>query len=385
MLSVAQRLAQEENNHNQNGFSYFRLKEGEEAILRFLTPMVDMVEVNHVSAGCECHIEIPKDQWDSTIAKGEQVVCQVCGKPFTDSDIVGVKEGAAGGQFHFIRGANRSVWCLNDPDNQQPYSCPLCEQEVEKEFNGRKYMGKNTPSPRLYGYAVVREAEIVKTTDQRGMPLNKVVGIKDKMIENNGQLVPQVVMVNQAYGNFWKVLNEFDSTYCNSITYYDWQIKRIDSRTYQIERVNQEGNIVDIALYKPFMTRSLTDLVAGMGTPQVYTNLGIAVPGFNQQPNATPGYTPNAVVQQAQTAQNVLQQAAQSQPVVQNVQPQQTMVQPITQAQQAPAQSVQTQPVQAQPVQQMPPQTDAEPASGVHWTDVAKQNGVSVYNDGVPF
>ena len=60
MLNVAARLSKEQNTKGNGGFGWFRLKKGESAILRFLTPMVDCVVVNHASVGCNCNIEIPK-------------------------------------------------------------------------------------------------------------------------------------------------------------------------------------------------------------------------------------------------------------------------------------------------------------------------------------
>lgn len=409
MLSVAARLSKEQNTKGNGGFGWFRLKKGESAILRFLTPMVDCVVVNHASAGCNCNIEIPKMEWDKGIAEGKPIVCPVCGKPFSDADIVDVKEGTAGGDFHFVKGANRSVWCLNDPENQQPYSCPLCEQEVEKEYNGRKYMAKNNPSPRLYGYAVVREAEYETTVNSMGIPDKQVKSIKDKMIEKDGEMVPEVVMVNQAYGNFWSILNDQDPTYFDSITYYDWEIQRIDERTYRFNRLNFQTGETDNTPYKPYMTRTLADLVASMGTPQAYNSCGIQVEGYA---NENVGYKPNATVASAtQALQQAAQPVQQVQPVQQPVpmqgipaQPVTQVAQPVTQVVAQPAQTIAAQPVQTAPVQAVPVQTapvqdvPAQPVqqvqqiptavptpsqapSTIPWQDV--QSGV--YDNDIPF
>lgn len=216
-------------------------------------------------------------------------------------------------------------------------------------------------------------------------------------------------MVNQAYGNFWSILNDQDPTYFDSITYYDWEIQRIDERTYRFNRLNFQTGETDNTPYKPYMTRTLADLVASMGTPQAYNSCGIQVEGYA---NENVGYKPNATVASAtQALQQAAQPVQQVQPVQQPVpmqgipaQPVTQVAQPVTQVVAQPAQTIAAQPVQTAPVQAVPVQTapvqdvPAQPVqqvqqiptavptpsqapSTIPWQDV--QSGV--YDNDIPF
>ena len=52
MSSLVERFAQNAENKGSSGYGYFKLDIGSSAVLRFLSPMVDNVVVNHASVGC---------------------------------------------------------------------------------------------------------------------------------------------------------------------------------------------------------------------------------------------------------------------------------------------------------------------------------------------
>lgn len=439
MSSLVERLAQNAENKGSSGYGYFKLDIGSSAVLRFLSPMVDNVVVNHASVGCSCNIEIPQDMWNRTKEQtGQNPVCPICQRPFADTDVITVKEGVRGGGFHYIPNGGY-VLCLDDIDNNQPYACPLCQTQVEKtKRDGTKYMGANVPQDRMCAYAVIRKVNRERGTDGRGMPVEQIVSIEDEMVERNGAMVPNVVIVDQAYSNFWAQLTSKDDDFCDPITYYDYEVYRSDMRTYVVTKIQRPAEVVDIERYRPYMTRTLAEHVSFKGTPQYYTSKGIYVPGFTPEDGAVPGYAPSTL---AGAAQSTLAAAAQPaaaygapvqpgyaaptqqfaqapasvpmQPPMapQGVQsapaapvasqpapmPSQQQYAPQTAPQQpaaAPVQSaympqpVGSQPMQPQPVQPAPQPAQAapqQPAATVPWTDVAGSVGASVYDEDIPF
>lgn len=439
MSSLVERLAQNAENKGSSGYGYFKLDIGSSAVLRFLSPMVDNVVVNHASVGCSCNIEIPQDMWNRTKEQtGQNPVCPICQRPFADTDVITVKEGVRGGGFHYIPNGGY-VLCLDDIDNNQPYACPLCQTQVEKtKRDGTKYMGANVPQDRMCAYAVIRKVNRERGTDGRGMPVEQIASIEDEMVERNGAMVPNVVIVDQAYSNFWAQLTSKDDDFCDPITYYDYEVYRSDMRTYVVTKIQRPAEVVDIERYRPYMTRTLAEHVSFKGTPQYYTSKGIYVPGFTPEDGAVPGYAPSTL---AGAAQSTLAAAAQPaaaygapvqpgyaaptqqfaqapasvpmQPPMapQGVQsapaapvasqpapmPSQQQYAPQTAPQQpaaAPVQSaympqpVGSQPMQPQPVQPAPQPAQAapqQPAATVPWTDAAGSVGASVYDEDIPF
>ena len=439
MSSLVERFAQNAENKGSSGYGYLKLDIGSSAVLRFLSPMVDNVVVNHASVGCSCNIEIPQDMWNRTKEQtGQNPVCPICQRPFADTDVITVKEGVRGGGFHYIPNGGY-VLCLDDIDNNQPYACPLCQTQVEKtKRDGTKYMGANVPQDRMCAYAVIRKVNRERGTDGRGMPVEQIVSIEDEMVERNGAMVPNVVIVDQAYSNFWAQLTSKDDDFCDPITYYDYEVYRSDMRTYVVTKIQRPAEVVDIERYRPYMTRTLAEHVSFKGTPQYYTSKGIYVPGFTPEDGAVPGYAPSTL---AGAAQSTLAAAAQPaaaygapvqpgyaaptqqfaqapasvpmQPPMapQGVQsapaapvasqpapmPSQQQYAPQTAPQQpaaAPVQSaympqpVGSQPMQPQPVQPAPQPAQAapqQPAATVPWTDAAGSVGASVYDEDIPF
>lgn len=439
MSSLVERFAQNAENKGSSGYGYFKLDIGSSAVLRFLSPMVDNVAVNHASVGCSCNIEIPQDMWNRTKEQtGQNPVCPICQRPFADTDVITVKEGVRGGGFHYIPNGGY-VLCLDDIDNNQPYACPLCRTQVEKtKRDGTKYMGANVPQDRMCAYAVIRKVNRERGIDGRGMPVEQIVSIEDEMVERNGAMVPNVVIVDQAYSNFWAQLTSKDDDFCDPITYYDYEVYRSDMRTYVVTKIQRPAEVVDIERYRPYMTRTLAEHVSFKGTPQYYTSKGIYVPGFTPEDGAVPGYAPSTL---AGAAQSTLAAAAQPaaaygapvqpgyaaptqqfaqapasvpmQPPMapQGVQsapaapvasqpapmPSQQQYAPQTAPQQpaaAPVQSayvpqpVGSQPMQPQPVQPAPQPAQAapqQPAATVPWTDAAGSVGASVYDEDIPF
>lgn len=439
MSSLVERFAQNAENKGSSGYGYFKLDIGSSAVLRFLSPMVDNVVVNHASVGCSCNIEIPQDMWNRTKEQtGQNPVCPICQRPFADTDVITVKEGVRGGGFHYIPNGGY-VLCLDDIDNNQPYACPLCQTQVEKtKRDGTKYMGANVPQDRMCAYAVIRKVNRERGTDGRGMPVEQIVSIEDEMVERNGAMVPNVVIVDQAYSNFWAQLTSKDDDFCDPITYYDYEVYRSDMRTYVVTKIQRPAEVVDIERYRPYMTRTLAEHVSFKGTPQYYTSKGIYVPGFTSEDGAVPGYAPSTF---AGAAQSTLAAAAQpaaaygapaqqgySAPTQQFAQapasvpmqppmapqgvqsapaapvasqpapmPSQQQYAPQTAPQQpaaAPVQSaympqpVGSQPMQPQPVQPAPQPAQAapqQPAATVPWTDAAGSVGASVYDEDIPF
>lgn len=439
MSSLVERFAQNAENKGSSGYGYFKLDIGSSAVLRFLSPMVDNVVVNHASVGCSCNIEIPQNMWNRTKEQtGQNPVCPICQRPFADTDVITVKEGVRGGGFHYIPNGGY-VLCLDDIDNNQPYACPLCQTQVEKtKRDGTKYMGANVPQDRMCAYAVIRKVNRERGTDGRGMPVEQIVSIEDEMVERNGAMVPNVVIVDQAYSNFWAQLTSKDDDFCDPITYYDYEVYRSDMRTYVVTKIQRPAEVVDIERYRPYMTRTLAEHVSFKGTPQYYTSKGIYVPGFTPEDGAVPGYAPSTL---AGAAQSTLAAAAQpaaaygapaqqgySAPTQQFAQapasvpmqppmapqgvqsapaapvasqpapmPSQQQYAPQTAPQQpaaAPVQSaympqpVGSQPMQPQPVQPAPQPAQAapqQPAATVPWTDAAGSVGASVYDEDIPF
>lgn len=439
MSSLVERFAQNAENKGSSGYGYFKLDIGSSAVLRFLSPMVDNVVVNHASVGCSCNIEIPQDMWNRTKEQtGQNPVCPICQRPFADTDVITVKEGVRGGGFHYIPNGGY-VLCLDDIDNNQPYACPLCQTQVEKtKRDGTKYMGANVPQDRMCAYAVIRKVNRERGTDGRGMPVEQIVSIEDEMVERNGAMVPNVVIVDQAYSNFWAQLTSKDDDFCDPITYYDYEVYRSDMRTYVVTKIQRPAEVVDIERYRPYMTRTLAEHVSFKGTPQYYTSKGIDVPGFTPEDGAVPGYAPSTLAGAAQStlaaaAQPAAAYGAPAQPgysaptqqfaqapasvpmqppmAPQGVQsapaapvasqpapmPSQQQYAPQTAPQQpaaAPAQSaympqpVGSQPMQPQPVQPAPQPAQAapqQPAATVPWTDAAGSVGASVYDEDIPF
>lgn len=439
MSSLVERFAQNAENKGSSGYGYFKLDIGSSAVLRFLSPMVDNVVVNHASVGCSCNIEIPQDMWNRTKEQtGQNPVCPICQRPFADTDVITVKEGVRGGGFHYIPNGGY-VLCLDDIDNNQPYACPLCQTQVEKtKRDGTKYMGANVPQDRMCAYAVIRKVNRERGTDGRGMPVEQIVSIEDEMVERNGAMVPNVVIVDQAYSNFWAQLTSKDDDFCDPITYYDYEVYRSDMRTYVVTKIQRPAEVVDIERYRPYMTRTLAEHVSFKGTPQYYTSKGIYVPGFTPEDGAVPGYAPSTLAGAAQStlaaavqpaaAYGAPAQQGYSAPTQQFVQapasvpmqppmapqgvqsapaapvasqpapmPSQQQYAPQTAPQQpaaAPAQSaympqpVGSQPMQPQPVQPAPQPAQAapqQPAATVPWTDAAGSVGASVYDEDIPF
>lgn len=439
MSSLVERLAQNAENKGSSGYGYFKLDIGSSAVLRFLSPMVDNVVVNHASVGCSCNIEIPQDMWNRTKEQtGQNPVCPICQRPFADTDVITVKEGVRGGGFHYIPNGGY-VLCLDDIDNNQPYACPLCQTQVEKtKRDGTKYMGANVPQDRMCAYAVIRKVNRERGTDGRGMPVEQIVSIEDEMVERNGAMVPNVVIVDQAYSNFWAQLTSKDDDFCDPITYYDYEVYRSDMRTYVVTKIQRPAEVVDIERYRPYMTRTLAEHVSFKGTPQYYTSKGIYVPGFTSEDGAVPGYAPSTLAGAAQStlaaavqpaaAYGAPAQQGYSAPTQQFAQapasvpmqppmapqgvqsapaapvasqpapmPSQQQYAPQTAPQQpaaAPAQSaympqpVGSQPMQPQPVQPAPQPAQAapqQPAATVPWTDAAGSVGASVYDEDIPF
>lgn len=439
MSSLVERLAQNAENKGSSGYGYFKLDIGSSAVLRFLSPMVDNVVVNHASVGCSCNIEIPQDMWNRTKEQtGQNPVCPICQRPFADTDVITVKEGVRGGGFHYIPNGGY-VLCLDDIDNNQPYACPLCQTQVEKtKRDGTKYMGANVPQDRMCAYAVIRKVNRERGTDGRGMPVEQIVSIEDEMVERNGAMVPNVVIVDQAYSNFWAQLTSKDDDFCDPITYYDYEVYRSDMRTYVVTKIQRPAEVVDIERYRPYMTRTLAEHVSFKGTPQYYTSKGIYVPGFTPEDGAVPGYAPSTLAGAAQStlaaaAQPAAAYGAPAQPgyaaptqqfaqapasvpmqppmAPQGVQsapaapvasqpapmPSQQQYAPQTAPQQpaaAPVQSaympqpVGSQPMQPQPVQPAPQPAQAapqQPAATVPWTDAAGSVGASVYDEDILF
>lgn len=439
MSSLVERLAQNAENKGSSGYGYFKLDIGSSAVLRFLSPMVDNVVVNHASVRCSCNIEIPQDMWNRTKEQtGQNPVCPICQRPFADTDVITVKEGVRGGGFHYIPNGGY-VLCLDDIDNNQPYACPLCQTQVEKtKRDGTKYMGANVPQDRMCAYAVIRKVNRERGTDGRGMPVEQIVSIEDEMVERNGAMVPNVVIVDQAYSNFWAQLTSKDDDFCDPITYYDYEVYRSDMRTYVVTKIQRPAEVVDIERYRPYMTRTLAEHVSFKGTPQYYTSKGIYVPGFTPEDGAVPGYAPSTLAGAAQStlaaaAQPAAAYGAPAQPgyaaptqqfsqapasvpmqppmAPQGVQsapaapvasqpapmPSQQQYAPQTAPQQpaaAPVQSaympqpVGSQPMQPQPVQPAPQPAQAapqQPAATVPWTDAAGSVGASVYDEDIPF
>lgn len=409
MSSLVERFAQNAENKGSSGYGYFKLDMGSSAVLRFLSPMVDNVVVNHASVGCSCNIEIPQDMWNRTKEQtGQNPVCPICQRPFADTDVITVKEGVRGGGFHYIPNGGY-VLCLDDIDNNQPYACPLCQTQVEKtKRDGTKYMGANVPQDRMCAYAVIRKVNRERGTDGRGMPVEQIVSIEDEMVERNGAMVPNVVIVDQAYSNFWAQLTSKDDDFCDPITYYDYEVYRSDMRTYVVTKIQRPAEVVDIERYRPYMTRTLAEHVSFKGTPQYYTSKGIYVPGFTSEDGAVQqGYSaptqqfaqaPASVPMQPPMAPQGVQSApaapVASQPAPM---PSQQQYAPQTAPQQpaeAPAQSaympqpVGSQPMQPQPVQPAPQPAQAapqQPAATVPWTDAAGSVGASVYDEDIPF
>lgn len=422
MSSLVERFAQNAENKGSSGYGYFKLDIGSSAVLRFLSPMVDNVVVNHASVGCSCNIEIPQDMWNRTKEQtGQNPVCPICQRPFADTDVITVKEGVRGGGFHYIPNGGY-VLCLDDIDNNQPYACPLCQTQVEKtKRDGTKYMGANVPQDRMCAYAVIRKVNRERGTDGRGMPVEQIVSIEDEMVERNGAMVPNVVIVDQAYSNFWAQLTSKDDDFCDPITYYDYEVYRSDMRTYVVTKIQRPAEVVDIERYRPYMTRTLAEHVSFKGTPQYYTSKGIYVPGFTPEDGAVPGYAPSTL---AGAAQSTL--AAAAQPAAAYGAPVQPgYAAPTQQFAQAPAsvpmqppmapqgvQSAPAAPVASQPApmpsqQQYAPQTapqqpaaapvqsaympqpaqaaPQQPAATVPWTDAAGSVGASVYDEDIPF
>ena len=310
-------------------------------------------------------------------------------------------------------------------------------------------MGANVPQDRMCAYAVIRKVNRERGTDGRGMPVEQIVSIEDEMVERNGAMVPNVVIVDQAYSNFWAQLTSKDDDFCDPITYYDYEVYRSDMRTYVVTKIQRPAEVVDIERYRPYMTRTLAEHVSFKGTPQYYTSKGIYVPGFTPEDGAVPGYAPSTLAGAAQStlaaaaqpaaaygapaqpgyaaptqqfsqpAQAAPQQFAQApasvpmQPPMapQGVQsapaaqvasqpapmPSQQQYAPQTAPQQpaaAPVQSaympqpVGSQPMQPQPVQPAPQPAQAapqQPAATVPWTDAAGSVGASVYDEDIPF
>lgn len=439
MSSLVERFAQNAENKGSSGYGYFKLDIGSSAVLRFLSPMVDNVVVNHASVGCSCNIEIPQDMWNRTKEQtGQNPVCPICQRPFADTDVITVKEGVRGGGFHYIPNGGY-VLCLDDIDNNQPYACPLCQTQVEKtKRDGTKYMGANVPQDRMCAYAVIRKVNRERGTDGRGMPVEQIVSIEDEMVERNGAMVPNVVIVDQAYSNFWAQLTSKDDDFCDPITYYDYEVYRSDMRTYVVTKIQRPAEVVDIERYRPYMTRTLAEHVSFKGTPQYYTSKGIYVPGFTPEDGAVPGYAPSTLAGAAQStlaaavqpaaAYGAPAQQGYSAPTQQFAQapasvpmqppmapqgvqsapaapvasqpapmPSQQQYAPQTAPQQpaaAPVQSaymlqpVGSQPMQPQPVQPAPQPAQAapqQPAATVPWTDAAGSVGASVYDEDIPF
>jgi hypothetical protein len=412
MTSLIERFSQNAESKTSRA-DFFKLEIGQSAVLRFLSPMVDNYMVNHASAGCACCIEIPQHDWEETKAQtGKNPECPVCHQPFGDNDIITAKEGVRGGGFHYEQGAGYLL-CLDDPDNDQPYACPLCQKLVTKEKrDGTKYQTTNTPQDRLVGYAVVCNVKRETGTDGRGLPVETVTGIEDEYIEKNGAMVPHVVIVDQAFSNFWSMMTSKDDDFRDPITYYVWEVQRTDRATYQVNKLSLPPQVVDIERYRPYMTRTLAEYVASKGTPQYYASKGVPMQGDTPEGGApaVPGYAQGTLAAAAAPAP-----APQGQPYQQYAAPAQQYAPqqfsapaPAPQAQQAapaqqPAQQFSAtaaqgsfmpapvgaapQPSPAQPAAAAPapaPQQTA-PAATVPWTDMSGNVGASVYDDGIPF
>lgn len=326
-------LAKQRSEQQQRGNSsteFFSLKDGESAILRFVTGMVPTYIVRH-----ECGlnmVDIPQDRFNEAAAAGISVACPMCGKPLEATDIIGARQGVLCADTHNFFPTSEAdkrtnFTCLASPMNARfgyvpadehgnpLYQCPACSCM----FNRNKDTGKpKMPAMRVYGVAVERTA-VVETEIVGGIPTQVTKDIKDVMVESDGKLVPKLVIVNMGFNNFWSKLGNWCPDYSRCICNYDWRIARIGSSlqtSYDVQCLNGDRPTpLDPDVYAPYMP-DIEGLIKGMGTPQFYVKKGYAVPG----------YVPPEESQGASASASSAQQAVSQAAFRQQYQPQQQFV-----------------------------------------------------------
>lgn len=367
-INALEKMESSSSNSNFGSTDYFSLKEGESAVLRFITGMVEYISFTHRSNPQCNHVgDVTKAAWDNSVAAGQAPLCPSCGQPILENDVDYVRPDMQGGGYHYVNDKGYML-CANDPMSDITVPCPLCETKIERtsKKTGKTYFADNNPTNRLAAYAVVREIEWAEgERSPMGIPTQVISNVKDHMVQgDDGMLRPQVVMVSQTFSNFWKQIKlAVDcggaDPYANCMCWYDWEVQRVDDRTYSITPIAGAPVFsTDYRLYAPYM-KDLVEHVKFFGSFEHYVSSGllnadgsVATPGAPAQ--AAQGY-PQAAPQYAQAPQMAGGYYAAPQ------------VAPAPQAQYAPqaapVQGGYQQPVAQQPVYQQPlvPQAQAQP------------------------
>jgi hypothetical protein len=284
-MQEAKEAAARNTGFNRAGF--FSLGVGETQIVRFLHGIDKMFIYNH---GCGlANWEIGEGTRASLLATGT-FVCPACNQPFADSDFVGERPGVLKAPTHqnvvTSDGKKSGYVCLEGSG----FPCPLCAM--------RKPDGKALYPVRekVYGSAVIRMPNY-ENVMVNGVPTPKVVSVQDKLVEvedqNGGKsIVPEVVIINQAYSNFWQALDSVHAQLQQSggggISWYDFTVTRVGEgldTKYAFEKLSSDPMPLPFEQYASIIP-DVCRTAEYFGSPEYYYSKGIAVQGFvpQQQP-----------------------------------------------------------------------------------------------------
>ena len=307
---------QQSKNRASNGgtfqpLNFFKMKSGETVTLRFITGFMPTVIYSCPTCG-SAHMEIADQEYESYKSAGQTLVCPRCGAQIPESAIEGKRPGIIPAWLHagmpvVVNGNQswRTFLCLNEAPNNMDaaghpiHPCPICAMT---DNEGRR---KN-PSQKLTALAVVRRKVTEEVVSPTGQRVQKVVAVEDEMVENeDGQLVPHIVVVQQGIRNFFAALASFDAQ-C-PIQYFDFDVTRngggIDT-TYMFTPLTQADNpvIEPLDKYREFMP-DIESYLLRQGTPAYYANFGYQVEGYiPEQPQQRQAAPAQPVVQAPQVA-----------------------------------------------------------------------------------
>jgi hypothetical protein len=297
---------------NQGGFSkagWFSVEQGSPKVVRFLHGIDKMYIYNH-SCGL-ANWEIGAETRTDLMSTG-QFVCPACKQPFLDSDFVGERPGVLKAPVHnnvITPDGKKSVYvCLAGSG----FPCPLCA--MLKPDGKPLYPLRE----KVYGSAVIRKPNYEDVL-VNNVPSRRLVSIEDSMVEvedREGQksIIPEVVVVNQAYSNFWQALDSVHAQLQQSggggISWFDFMVTRIGDgldTKYSFDKLSQDPMPIPFSQYAAYIP-DVERTASYFGSAEYYHSKGVMVQGYvPPAPQAAEGQAP-AQQYQAPVQQQFLQQ-----------------------------------------------------------------------------
>lgn len=278
----AARTAATSGGNGGGDFKFFSLKDGETAVVRFLTGMDDMHIYNH-----NCGLtnwEIGDFHRTQLLATG-QFVCPNCKQPFAETDFVATRPAVIRIKQHdFVTspadGTKRTFVCLK----QSGLPCPICAVPQKMDEKKGKMVDTFRIAERMYGAAVVRK--VVKGTRmESGVMIPVIESVENELItvkdENGADVIrPNVVLLAMGYGNFWEAVgsvhDQLQASMAGGISQFDFEITRIGSgldTKYTIAKLSNIPTPEPWEAHAPLIP-SIPEYLERIGSVEYYTKHG---------------------------------------------------------------------------------------------------------------